>query len=519
MTNEFLSIFAGTFILEDGALAAGIALVADGKIDFFSAFLACFIGISIGDILLYILGYLMMKFRTKLHWQYLDKMSAKIEKFIKPQALSYYIVVSRFVPGTRLPTYLCAGYLNYSFWMFVVLTIFSVAGWVLLVFLGGRSIQLFVSDNWLVTLVLVLALLHFFKTILPKLLHAWDRKALKHSWRKWTHFEFWPAWFFYIPIYFYYTILSLKTRSFFTPFYANPEVLNGGLLGESKWDFLKYLKENDPATLKTILIPAGTKAEDIQFPYPFIIKPDVGQRGFGVRIIRQFSELEAYLQEAPFALIIQELSLFKKEAGLFYIRKPEDSKGSIYSITDKIFPFVTGDGRTKLGDLILKDRRARIMAAVYFDRLRLKLDDVPALGELVLLSECGNHCQGAIFLDGKYLKTSALEEVLENISRKIPHFYFGRFDIRYESEELLKQGKGFQIVEINGAGAEATHIWDAKTKIWEAYASLFDQWRILFSIGKTLKKQKDLKHKVRVGQFFKESFRVFNRKNKLSVSS
>ena len=164
MTNEFLSIFAGTFILEDGALAAGIALVADGKIDFLSAFLACFIGISIGDILLYILGYLIMKFRTRLNWPYLDKVSGKLEKFIKPQALSYYIVVSRFVPGTRLPTYLCAGFLNYSFWKFVYLTILSVAGWVLLVFLGGRSIQLFVSNNWFVTLILVLVLLHFFKT-------------------------------------------------------------------------------------------------------------------------------------------------------------------------------------------------------------------------------------------------------------------------------------------------------------------------------------------------------------------
>ena len=519
MTNEFLSIFAGTFILEDGALAAGIALVADGKIDFLSAFLACFIGISIGDILLYILGYLIMKFRTRLNWTYLDKVSTKLEKFIKPQALGYYIVVSRFVPGTRLPTYLCAGFLNYSFWKFVYLTILSVAGWVLLVFLGGRSIQLFVSNNWFVTLIFVLLLLHFFKTIIPKLLHAWDRKALAHSWRKWTHFEFWPAWFFYFPIYVYYALLSLKTRSFFTPFYANPEVLNGGLLGESKWDFLKHLDPQDPSTLKSILIPAGTKPEDIQMNYPFIIKPDVGQRGYGVRIIREFSELVSYMSEAPFDVIVQQLSPLKKEAGLFYIRRPQEKNGFIYSITDKDFPFVSGDGKTKLGDLILKDSRARIMSAVYFERLREQLDYIPAPDEPIFLSECGNHCQGAIFRNGHFLKTTALEETIDKISQQIPHFYFGRYDIRYESEELLKQGKNFHIVEVNGAGAEATHIWDAKTKIGEAYSSLFDQWRILFSIGKTLKNQKDLKHKVRVAQFFKESLKVFNRKNKLSVSS
>ena len=49
--------------------------------------------------------------------------------------------------------------------------------------------------------------------------------------------------------------------------------------------------------------------------------------------------------------------------------------------------------------------------------------------------------------------------------------------------EALQRGEGFQIVEINGAGAEATHIWDATVSLKEAYRTLFDQFHLLFAIG------------------------------------
>ena len=36
---------------------------------------------------------------------------------------------------------------------------------------------------------------------------------------------------------------------------------------------------------------------------------------------------------------------------------------------------------------------------------------------------------------------------------------------------------------VHGAGAEATHIWDASVRLTDAYATLFEQFRILFEIG------------------------------------
>ncbi len=97
--------------------------------------------------------------------------------------------------------------------------------------------------------------------------------------------------------------------------------------------------------------------------------------------------------------------------------------------------------------------------------------------------ETGNHAQGCIFRDGGHLRTDALERVIDNISRKVPGFYIGRYDIRYENEEDFKQGRNFQIVELNGASSEATNIYDARNPLISAYRTLFRQWKLVFAIG------------------------------------
>ncbi|MCH7978295.1 MAG: hypothetical protein IH935_04875 [Acidobacteria bacterium] len=44
-------------------------------------------------------------------------------------------------------------------------------------------------------------------------------------------------------------------------------------------------------------------------------------------------------------------------------------------------------------------------------------------------------------------------------------------------------GNNDEGVEINGAGAEATHIWDPEASLSGAYATLFEQFRVLFAIS------------------------------------
>jgi membrane protein DedA with SNARE-associated domain len=522
----FFSIFLGTFVLEDGALALALGLVTTNRMSLAPAFFACFLGISLGDLGLYFLGYFAGQIGLEKRFKSIKKIRASLVHEKTSDILTSTVIISRFVPGTRLPTYLMAGLLRFPFLRFTLLTLVTVFAWVALAFAVGQSLKPVLLNHWILTVLLILLVLKVIKFIIPKLSDPWERKAFLHSWRIFLSFEFWPSSFFYLPIIPYYIFLSIKYRSFLCPFYASPELENGGLIGESKWDFLKYLSPESSHTLKAIKIEKQENfaaARELLaregFSYPFILKPDVGQRGFGVRIIKNDFDLTEYILLADFNMIVQELSRYSGEAGLFYVRLPTLKDGFIFSITDKRFPFVVGDAQTKLGDLIIQDKRARIIATTYFARHRNNLNKVYGAGEIISLSECGNHCQGAIFLNGQHLITTALKEAVEVIAQRIPHFYFGRFDVRYQDLESLKNGKCFEIVEVNGAGSEATHIWDANTRLADAYRTLFRQWDLLFEIGSTIQRSDNIPARVDLGKFLTETFKVYFRKDSLSVSS
>ena len=136
--------------------------------------------------------------------------------------------------------------------------------------------------------------------------------------------------------------------------------------------------------------------------------------------------------------------------------------------------------------MLLNLRGAAVLALIartYLRRFAHRRSEILSVGEVLKLVETGNHAQGCIFRDGGHLRTDALERVIENISRKVPGFYIGRYDIRYENEEDFKQGRNFQIVELNGASSEATSIYDARNSLISAYRTLFRQWKLVFAIG------------------------------------
>ena len=66
-----------------------------------------------------------------------------------------------------------------------------------------------------------------------------------------------------------------------------------------------------------------------------------------------------------------------REAGIFYYRLPDETRGRIFSITDKSFPEVQGDGRSTLEELILRHRRLRMQWRVFTKRLGERLQTVP----------------------------------------------------------------------------------------------------------------------------------------------
>jgi hypothetical protein len=226
-----------------------------------------------------------------------------------------------------------------------------------------------------------------------------------------------------------------------------------------------------------------------RWSFPIILKPDVGQRGAGVRLIHDLYEAAHYFREIHGTVIAQVFHSGAFEAGVFYYRIPGHRTGRLFSITDKGFPELIGDGRSTIRELIWRDRRFRMQAEVFLMRHRRHLRRVLAAGERFPLVVAGNHCQGSIFRDGSHLLTPHLEDAIDRIARSFKctdgtdGFFFGRFDIRYSEVEQFKTGQDLAIVELNGVTSESTNIYDPRHSLFAAWGTVFRQWRILFRIG------------------------------------
>ena len=72
----------------------------------------------------------------------------------------------------------------------------------------------------------------------------------------------------------------------------------------------------------------------------------------------------------------------------------------------------------------------------------------------------GNHSKGTLFINGASLADDRLARVFDEVTKPMDGFYYGRFDIKCQSLDLLKEGKGFKVIELNGIGSEPTHIYD-----------------------------------------------------------
>jgi hypothetical protein len=324
-----------------------------------------------------------------------------------------------------------------------------------------------------------------------------------------SFFEFWPMWAFYPPIMVYAAWLMLRYRGALLPTVANPSFPGGGFYGESKAEILHLAMRHVPqwvAPFVPIERPAMLSGDvgadlgaDVRAEVdaalaalaaagitgPVVAKPDLGCRGAGVKLVRSPADLKAYLEGFPrgATLLLQKLVPFEGEAGIFYCRRPGQARGRIVSITLKYFPYVTGDGQRTLRELIAADPRAGKLQHLYLRRHVARLDAVPAAGESIRLAFAGSHSRGAIFRNGTHLVTPEMEARFDAIAQAMPEFHFGRFDVRFERFDEVQLGRGFTIVEINGAGAESTHIWDRRTGLLQAWRDLMRQYRWLFEIG------------------------------------
>lgn len=502
LLTAMLLIALATLVSEDLTCIGAGLLAARGTIGLPAAVAASFAGILGGDVLLYLAGRFIGQPALRLpplKWLLKAEDVARTSRWFAANGPAI-IISSRFVPGSRLPTYFSAGMLGTGFWRFTAYFVIAAALWTpLLVGISAAAgvrmftyYNLFRQYSLLILAATVLLLWLTVKLAVP-LFSFRGRRLLLSRWRRRTRWEFWPLYVFYIPVAAYIALLGLRHRCLTLFTAANPGIPDGGFIGESKSKILAGLRNDGsfvaPYTVISSALPLEVKTEKAERfingsgnGYPVVLKPDVGERGTGVVIVRDKNRLADALARTAADMIVQQY-VAGFEYGVFYYRHPHQAGGRILSITDKRLPTVTGDGRSTLEDLILRDDRAVCMAPLHFRNHRDDLFSIPRRGQKVLLVEVGTHCRGALFLDGRAIWTPALEAAFDRISRKFEGFYFGRYDIRTPSLEDFRQGLNFKIIELNGVTSEATHIYQPGNSLRQAYRDLMQQWRIAFEIG------------------------------------
>ena len=309
------------------------------------------------------------------------------------------------------------------------------------------------------------------------------------------HWEYWPSFVVYAPAAFYWLYFAIRSRRlfYFTP--VNPAIETGGVFGESKINILNRIPEKvlpktvylskEKQTISAIL--EATKAADITFP--FIAKPDIGERGFLVEIIKNETALAEYLKYINAPFLIQELIDYPLELSVLHYRMPDAKKGKVTSICIKKTLSIKGDGQATIAELMQKKPRARLQLARFQQNYPTILAEIPTKGEEVELEPIGNHSRGTTFLNGNHLINQKIEKVFDDISFQMDDIYYGRFDLKCQSIELLAEGKGIKILEFNGVAGEPAHIYDPSFPVWKAYRDLYRHFRIVYQIGRAQRKR------------------------------
>ena len=529
---KILGIISATFVSEDLTCVSTGLLIRSEQIHWFWGGFACVLGIFVGDLGLFYMGKGLRYglFTLPSLQKYISRAGGfeRMGKRFHNEGWKL-VLLARFVPGLRLPVYVTAGFIGGRASTMVIFALLAGLLWTpALVAISAWSgpsvikvIEKYSGGGWFSFAVAALVLYLSFR-VLAQMANKEGRRRWAVRLRKLVAIEFWPPFLFYMPLLpgcIYWIVRYLGFHKVSSP---NPGIAEGGgIIGESKASILKQLPKKwildwlyipDTETFlsgkalrssdngakqrlqfleKSLKIPF-TKAlrqnlDKKKWSYPVIMKPDKAQRGVGVKLVHDRKQAQEYLRQTSQPVLVQVYDPGPLEAGVLYYRLPNQKRGEIFSITDKVFPVICGDGKSTVEQLIWAHRRYRMQGELFVQRFASKpgepLSRVLKKGELFALGMAGNHAQGTMFKDGSHLYSEALRERIESIAQSFDGFYFGRFDIRYKKTRDLKKGKGFRIVELNGTTSESTNIYDPSFPILRVYRTLYRQWDILCRIA------------------------------------
>ena len=494
---QVVLIIVATFILEDPTCVAVGLLVRSGVVEPVLGIVAAMVGIFLGDLGLYALGYFGGSAVRSRRWFRRRFSSTRLERmkcWFNTHGWTA-IVASRFMPGTRVPLYVAIGISRGSVLRFIAWTAIAIVIWVPLLILGTAllggtilgPIEAVIGKGvlaWIIVGVVLLVLLH----VVSLALTGDGRLRIRTFFARCMRWEFWPPILFYAPILPWCIYRYLRMGRMRTATSVDPCWPDGGAIGESKQHVLdlfpssliepSFRCESDQDPQKVLHLIAEEK-----WSWPVILKPDEGQRGEGVKLVENSDRMHTLLDEATIPLIVQRYHPGPLEAGLFWWRRPGAEKGMLFSICDKVFPIVIGDGQSTLRKLIISNKRLLLQHRVFFRRFEERLDEVLTEGEELQLTHAGNHAQGCMFRDGEHLRTAELERWIDKACSDVPGYFYGRIDVRYADVEEFKQGKGISIIEANGLSSESTNMYDPSFPITRAWGIMREHWVVAMEIG------------------------------------
>ncbi|NNM31263.1 MAG: hypothetical protein HKO57_17255 [Akkermansiaceae bacterium] len=494
-----------TFASEDLACIAAGLLAAKGVVDFPVAVVACAVGIWIGDIGLYALGYLAGQ--KKRHWRWLDRIVtparvAKGRRIFDSYGIRW-VFVSRFLPGMRLPSYLAAGVIGWSFRKFVFAL--AVGAWIWtpvlcgLAYSAGRKVLVYLEayQRWVWPVLIAVLLFIWLATQLVVPLFSWrGRRLLVGRLRRWRRWEYWPVWAVYPPVAVALALQAVRLRGATLFTCCDPAIPHSGFALESKGDILDALDPPDEEAVRIAkylrLAPGQLAAERMEalrrflsaegLGYPVVLKPDVGERGQGVAVVDDEAGAEKWFEAFHGPAMVQEF-VPGREFGVSWHRAPGAAHGEITSVAGKHPQILRGDGEHTVEELILRDDRAVAMAPYFLRKFEGELDRVPGRGEEFPLTRIGTHARGAVFSDDRHLVTEPLRETLDALAARYEGFHLGRYDLRVASEEDLCAGRGLVVLELNGVTGEPVHIYEPGYSWWRGMRDLGRHWRTACELG------------------------------------
>lgn len=124
-----ITLAATTLLLEDLAIAAGVALAAQGAISWELSLFAVGGGIAAGDVGLYWLGMAARRLPWLQHRYVQDR--AGMLRARLARGLASAVLIARVIPGLRLATYVACGFVRVPLAVFCGWVVLAVAIWTL----------------------------------------------------------------------------------------------------------------------------------------------------------------------------------------------------------------------------------------------------------------------------------------------------------------------------------------------------------------------------------------------------